>query len=158
MNYVNVLMNEVKISEDLIGTVGLATCIGVLLYDWNNKKAIVGHFNSNYNGGEEIEDVMRIYYAIDKMLVDNHMEDDDISYLVIPGGFNQERVNKVAYELDMLMHSYMKMEINESDIKKHQDTESLEFVFDPKNAMFKTDYFFPNDINYGNNMVTKHIR
>ena len=146
MEYLNVSMGEVKVSSNAIGTCGIATCIGVLLVDENNKKALVGHFNSNYNGGSTEEDVDRIYNLINQTLNSNNM--NDLSYLIIPGIYDNPRISEVSIGLENKLSKYNKIDIKKSDIKLHDETKSLEFVFDPISLSFVTNNYFPNDEDY----------
>ena len=147
----NVSMNEIKCTtkhRELIGTKAIASCIGVLLYDKENKKALVGHFNSNLYDGYEVEDAIRIYTELCNSILDNKLS-DDISYLIVPGIVgNKDRINNVALELEKYLANYKKMDIDSSAIKINVETESLEFVFDPEHNMFVTGKFYPYDDNY----------
>ena len=40
------------------------------------------------------------------------------------------------------------MQTEKDSIKMNVETESLEFVFDPKKSSFVTNIYFPDDINY----------
>ena len=148
----NVLMNQVKCvsgNNSLIGTKAIASCIGVLLYDKLNKKAIVGHFNSNMYDGPEVEDANRIYNELCNAIIDNNLS-NDIVYLVVPGLVgNVDRIKNVSIELEKYLAIYKKMEnIEDDSIKINVETESLEFVFDPNYGVFATNIFYPNDNNY----------
>lgn len=148
-NLTKVKMEQLKcVQNDLIGTQAIASCIGVILYDWFSKKAIVGHFNSNMYDGFEVEDAIRIYSKLhDEALKSNFS--NNVSYLIIPGIVgNKERIKKVSQELEGFLKDYKKMEIDNDFVKINEATESLEFVFDANSGTFKTSTFYPNDINY----------
>ncbi len=153
MEYLNVLMGEVKVSSNAIGTCGIATCIGVLLVDENNKKALVGHFNSNYNGGSVDEDIDRIYNLINQTLTLNNMI-NELSYLIIPGIYDNPRISEVSIGLENKLSKHNKIDIKKSDIKLHDETKSLEFVFDPVSLSFVTNNYFPNDEDYEYDIVS----
>lgn len=148
---INVHMNEVKCTikyGEVIGTKAIASCIGVLLYDKENKKAIVGHFNSNMYDGEEVEDAIRIYIELCNSMLDNNFS-ENVSYLILPGIVgNKDRINTVALELEKYLANYEKMSTDADDIRINEETESLEFVFDPINNTFLTEKYYPNDNDY----------
>lgn len=148
---INVHMNEVKCTikyGEVIGTKAIASCIGVLLYDKENKKAIVGHFNSNMYDGEEVEDAIRIYIELCNSMLDNNFS-ENVSYLILPGVVgNKDRINTVALELEKYLANYEKISTDADDIRINEETESLEFVFDPINNTFLTEKYYPNDNDY----------
>lgn len=147
----NVYMNEVKCTTrygEVIGTKAIASCIGVLLYDKENKKAIVGHLNSNMYDGFEVEDAIRIYIELCNCMLDNNFS-ENVSYLILPGIVgNKDRINTVALELEKYLANYEKMDVDSSAIKIHGETESLEFIFDPGHDIFLTGKYYPNDSDY----------
>ena len=153
---INVRMNEIKCSfskYEIITTKGIASCIGVLLYDDLNKKAIVGHFNSNKNDGLEIEDATRIYNELEEVSKLYQLNGDTTSYFVVPGIVgNVDRINSVVYELKKLLSKYKEIEnIYANSVKINKETESLEFAFDPNYGIFATDKVYPNDDDYNLN-------
>lgn len=149
---INVSMNQIKCvhgNHSLIGTKGIASCIGVLLYDRLNKKAIVGHFNSNKYDGLESEDASYIFMELKDAILNNNLS-NELVYLLVPGIVgNTARIKNVALELEKYLENYEKMDcIEDSAIMMNVETESLEFVFDPNNNKFLTHKFFPNDVDY----------
>ncbi|MBP3765779.1 MAG: hypothetical protein J6G98_01175 [Bacilli bacterium] len=153
MNFIftEVKMGKIKCTKEyneVIGTNSIASCIGVLLYDKLNKKAIVGHFNSNEYGGYEEEDAKRIFECLIYNMKINNFS-NDVSYLIVPGIVgNKDRISIVALELENNLSNFEKMNIDNSSIRMHDKTESLEFVFDPINNVFLTDKYYPNDNDY----------
>lgn len=72
-------MDDTKIStkeKPIIGTQALATCIGVLLYDEENKVAIVAHISS-----EPIPIIDKIFNLIMK----NKLYNNKLKYKIIAG-------------------------------------------------------------------------
>ncbi len=132
----NVGMNEADISSEecsIIGTTALATCFGILLYDEENKIAIVGHATSTW-----IPTVLKMLNLIDDEI---HI----FKYLVIPGYdskqrdfyntknkinrffkiFNTEKVSFVPYDKEY-----------EPYIVLDEKTMSYEFLFDAQTGKF----------------------
>lgn len=72
--FVLVGMNEIDISNDekpIIGTQGLATCIGFILYNKEFKRAIVGHVSCSEIMSDSSLDSMRL--EIFKILYENKL-------------------------------------------------------------------------------------
>ena len=72
-------INEAKIStleNSIIGTVGLATCVGILLYSEEHKKAIVAHVSNNC--GECVNDTL-------KLIEESKLDSSPLKYIIIPG-------------------------------------------------------------------------
>lgn len=155
MNYTIVNMKEIKTSKNIILTKGLASCIGVLMYDRTQKKAMIGHFSSQDGGETEEDTVDRIYNSITKEMLIEGMIDNEIEYIIVPGRYidNERNINiaaGVTHELSQRLHGYSKIKPTEKDIKLDEKTNSLEFAFDPKTGSFITDSFFNSyeNLNY----------
>lgn len=130
-------MNFVEVSTDdmyVIGTQALATCVGVLLYCEEKKKAIVAHVSSNVD--KAINDISREIYF-------NGFDKENIKYLIIPGYY------KSGYLVDEILNNFCSSFLNfekieEKDIPNYaveidKDTPSCQFAFDALNGKFVTD-------------------
>ncbi len=156
-----VSMNEINISTDkspIIATSSLATCIGILLYNEKQKKAMIYHVTANQNGNYE-EQAIKIYSELILFLFNNNLEEEMMKYMIIPGAYsyyyNIQTPNQVANELlkifDIESKKFTKFESNEipiDAIRLHKETKSLEFAFNAYNGKFVTSKLFPNDLNY----------
>lgn len=147
----NVLMNTADISSNespIIGTTSLATCLGILLYEENQKVAIVGHCTSNW-----IPIVLKMLDLIDDS------KPCIFKYLIIPGYYHDKynTKNKIVKFFSNFSNEKIKFvpyEINyEENIIFDSKTKSYEFWFDANNGVFVTKkicYNLRGDT-YGNN-------
>lgn len=131
-------MNEVAIStpeKTIIGTLGLATCVGVLLYNENEKKAVVGHVSSNW------EPMTKELVTV---AIQNGLDTSEIKYLIIPG-FYEEHYNvkkgleMFFSELKPLMKPFSENEITNESILNDKELPSRYFAFDAATGKFVTN-------------------
>ena len=131
-------MNDIQISTDekpIIGTEALATCVGVLLYSPQHKKAIVGHCSS------EVDYILAS--SID--LIDkNNIGDSFIKYKIISGYYYNHYETK--RKLEEFYNSYPEVfipfdenEISYNDVEKVEEITSCRFAFDASTGKFVTD-------------------
>lgn len=130
-------MNEIDISTDdkpIIGTYALATCVGVLLYDETQKKAIVCHCSSNYELMIEKLKKFISYYEFNK---------NNVKYLIVPGYYKSGYL--VDEYLEHFCKSYSNFESFEKDlisdfaIESSDEFTSCQFAFDSRNGKFVTN-------------------
>ena len=127
-------MNEIDITSidfPIIGTQGLATCVGILLYSEKNHKAIVAHIADN-----------PIYFFEEsiRLIGENNLDNDIIYYAIIPGGYlNHYRIKEILEnEFQQIPTLFKPLVIPEYSIQIDQKTGSLEFAFDSKTGTFVT--------------------
>ena len=133
-----VKMDEVDISTDdkpIIGTFALATCVGVLLYCEEKKKAIVAHVSSEWQS--------TIYKIID-LIFENGMENSIIKYKIIPGNYYnnyqiKEKLEEVCASLHPMFVPFSEKEIPDNAIEVDEVTSSHQFAFDSLTGKFVSD-------------------
>ena len=135
VNLIN--MNEVGITtkdNPIIGTTALATCFGILLYDEENKEAIVAHVSTNF--------MPIIFKIFDLIKVDKKRI---FKYAIIPGYYSQKSdpygiKNKLIKLFEDAQTDNIKFEqiknIPKDAIKKDLTTPSFEFAFDANEGKF----------------------
>ena len=135
VNLIN--MNEVGITtkdNSIIGTTALATCFGILLYDEENKEAIVAHVSTNF--------MPIIFKIFDLIKVDKKRI---FKYAIIPGYYSQKSdpygiKNKLIKLFEDAQTDNIKFEqiknIPKDAIKKDLTTPSFEFAFDANEGKF----------------------
>lgn len=139
-----VRMNETSISTDeksIIGTKALATCVGVLLYSEENKRAIVSHVSNDIAGAVT---------TIMKLINVNKLDTSALKYAVIPGYYEEHYEVKDTLENFFSAHSllfapFSKEELNGSFQVDNSIKESHEFAFDAFTGQFVTD-IYPFDL------------
>ena len=133
-------VNEAKISTEensIIGTVGLATCVGVLLYSREHKKAIVAHVAS---------DPLSILDKTLELIDEYNLSSSPLEYKVIRGYY------KSGYKTDDVLESmysaypkyfipYQGREYESVGI----NLESHQFAFDASSGTFVTNQVFSNN-------------
>ena len=132
--FILVGMNDAKISTDdkpIIGTDALATCIGLLLYNEEDKLAIVAHV-----APDNIEAIDKVFQIITK----NQLRHIKFKYLIIPGYYKEH------YDTIDLIKKHMTdftpfdlSQIPENAIRRNEEATSHEFAFDASTGKFITD-------------------
>ena len=125
-----VQMDEYQITDEqypIIGTQALYTCFGVLLYDENQKIAIVAHISSL--GLNILEGLIELIYNY------------NFKYLIIPGS---QSIKKDPYYIEnKLIHFFKLLNVKEMNIKSQvnldNQTNSYEFAFDSRTGKFISD-------------------
>lgn len=166
--FILVKMDEVQIStkeKPIIGTQGLATCTGLLLYCKDKQIAIVAHIGS---------DVKKIIDKVLDILENNNINFENIEYHIIPGydRYDEERINAIIKYLKlgnvtrMLLNDfkpYKKNKIKHNSITLDTNTLSIQFAFDANlgifvtdKVLFGTDYYMINQEN--NEYESNHKR
>ncbi len=181
--FINVYMNETKISTNdkpIIGTGGLQTCIGFILYNKDIKKAIVGHVSTskliNDDGLEEIRKQI-------KTIVDeNKLNGLTFDLMLVEGGEKYKRpvynwdlktlnLEKTRYSVFEILEETLKNlgVINIGTINKNfslYDVEivgintnepSKRFAFNANTGKFLTSYIFSGDENSNIKEESYHI-
>lgn len=101
-NIILVHMNEAKKTNEeqyIIGTVGLATCTGILLYSRKKEVAIVAHVSNNYEN--TIINML-------ELISDNKLDEDIIEYKIIKGSmYNQYQIDKKLRLFSNLIHYFL---------------------------------------------------
>ena len=132
-----VSMNDAEISSEekyIIGTSALATCIGVLLYSEDKKRAIVAHV---------APDGLEITTKIAKLIIDNNLQDTIIKYKIIPGYYEEHYNTKERLEKSFKQFiPFTSDEIPNSAIIKNEKYTSNEFIFDALAGKFIVDKDF----------------
>ena len=136
-------INEAKIStleNPIIGTVGLATCVGILLYSEEHKKAIVAHVSNNC--GECVNDTL-------KLIEESKLDSSPLKYVIIPGYYkNGYGIEKI---LDGMYRSCPKYfepyEVNLENVVGVSGC-THQFAFDASSGHFVTDKIFSNNENF----------
>lgn len=135
VNLIN--MNEVGITtkdNPIIGTTALATCFGILLYDEENKEAIVAHVSTNF--------MPIIFKIFDLIKVDKKRI---FKYAIIPGYYSinsdpyqiKKRIENIFEDIQTNKTQFKKLEnIPKNAIKKDKNTPSFEFAFDANEGKF----------------------
>jgi len=147
-------MYEVKISTEekpIVGTFGLAYCVGVLIYDRKNKIAIAGHSGNNW-----MSYILKLLDSVPKSC-------EEIEYMLIPGYYSVkenyfdtlnnisnffEKINGVGIRIK-------KMDVIENAIQEFiyesegKNIVSNGFLFDSKTGKFLCDI---NEVNYEENI------
>ena len=132
--FILVDMKDAKISTEdkpIIGTSSLATCIGVLLYSEQKKRAIVAHV---------APDQMEITTKIAKLMIDNDLVDSPIKYKIIPG-YYEEHYN-TRDNLERCFNCFTpfdEKDIPDNAIKTDEEYTCREFAFDASTGQFVTD-------------------
>lgn len=133
-------MNEVGITtkeNPIIGTYALATCFGILLYDEENKEAIVAHIST---------DIVSVILKIFDLIKVNKKR--VFKYAIIPGYYSQKSdpydiKNKLIKLFEDAQTDNIKFEqiknIPKDAIKKDLTTPSFEFAFDSRTGKFVSD-------------------
>ena len=131
-------MNNVDIStleKPIIGTNGLATCVGVLLYNEDKKVAIVAHLSSEWK--ETLEEMFKL---ISKYKLDSSA----IKYTVIsgyyPNHYNiKEKVEDAFESVYPIFIPFDKNEIGNKAIEVVEEISEKRFVFDSISGKFVTE-------------------
>lgn len=135
--FILVDMNDAEIStaeKPIIGTAYLATCLGVLLYSEDEKRAIVAHMSSN---------VMPTLDKIFKIIVENKWYRLPLKYKIIWGTDREPaEFYNVIDVLEKHFADYTPFtdeELPECGIRTNENTMSNEFAFDASTGKFVTD-------------------
>ena len=148
-NIILVHMDEAKKTNEeqyIIGTVGLATCTGILLYSRKKEVAIVAHVSNNYEN--TIINML-------ELISDNKLDEDIIEYKIIKGSmYNQYQIDK---KIETFFKSYpllfKPMNIEESS-NIDKKTDSKEFLFDTKKGIFVTNNYNIDEVIQNNNKLS----
>jgi hypothetical protein len=131
-------MNDAVISTDekpIVGTQALVYCVGLLLYNEKEKKAIVAHITTNITVGLE---------KAFKLMVENNMHTSPIKYLIIDGKYTnnfktRKAIEEVLNDMPDLFTPFSKNEISSKSIQQNKEFDALEFAFDSRNGKFVTE-------------------
>ena len=155
--FILVGMDDTKIStkeKPIIGTQALATCIGVLLYDEENKVAIVAHISS-----EPIPIIDKIFNLIMK----NKLYNNKLKYKIITGYYEgRPDIKKI---LEAHFKDFIPLEetlITSNAVITDDKIPSRQFAFDASSGkfvsdkvLFGTEYYIINPDSY-NDSYNKH--
>lgn len=148
-------MGDVQISTSerpIVGTDCLATCIGILLYCEEDKKAIVAHATS---------DIMPVLDRIFKLVVNNKLYRKPLKYKIIWG---TDREPAEYYGVDEILKKHFDSYIPFDDefvkrgVMTNENTFSNEFAFDASTGEFVTDKVFFGSDYYLVNGVENNIQ
>lgn len=139
-------INEIGISTDvtpIIGTQGLATCIGFILYSKEKKKAIVGHVNCDRLMTDiGLADINLELFSI---MCDNRLINASFDLKIIEGAYKSKEI--YSYELDLLKESlkdkYSLLEVLEESLKKVDfiNVKSVDKILTSSNNIQTVDEF-----------------
>lgn len=135
-------MNEAVISTEdkpIVGTQALATCFGLLLYDENNKTALVAHLSTDWQST-----LMKLLALID------YEKENNFQYLIVPGFYSREndpygikrRLNAFFREFKTKNANFEPFDITkipDNFVNYDDKTTSGEFAFDSQTGEFVTD-------------------
>ena len=161
-DFVLVPMDEIIVSnatDTMIGTNGLATSMGILLYAPSKKRALLYHASTNKSGSSPSDEASSIFALLCKKTFEYHLSNEQFKYLVIVGHYlDQIHLDKAYHIRDELLKyfavfnqqfsPFLENDLSYDAIKLHHQTHSLEFVFDADSGQFITNAFFPNDIDF----------
>lgn len=135
--FILVGMGKAEISTEdkpIIGTQALATCIGVLLYSEEMKKAIVAHVAPAQTD---------IIQPIVKLMIDNNLVDTPIKCMIIPGYYEEHYGTKQFLEKNFKCYKpFESKEITDNSVRTNEEFTSREFAFDTRTGKFVTDQVF----------------
>ena len=136
-------INEAKVStleNPIIGTVGLATCVGVLLYSEEYKKAIVAHVSNDC--GECVNDTL-------KLIEESKLDSSLLKYIIIPGYY--KNLYGIEKMLDSMYRScpeyFAPLEVSLENVVGVSGC-THQFAFDAYSGHFVTDKIFDNNENF----------
>ena len=138
-------MNEADIStkdKPIIGTNGLSTCVGVLLYCEEKKQAIVAHSSSDW---ESI--ILQIY----QLISEHNLINSTFKYVIFPG-YYKSHYNTLYYISSIFKddkHFVPFKEIPDNAILINNEEFHNSFAFDSESGKFVTNKIF-NDKTYLN--------
>ena len=135
-------LNQIVVSNDdefIIGTLGLATCFGIVLYDRKNKWGMVGHATPS----KKVEVLNKMIKLLPK---DKNLT---IEYEVVPGYDNAENKDEKGLE-ELILYIYdntpdnIKLVPFKTDlgVRLHNKTKSYEFAFDVNTGISVGDSIF----------------
>ena len=134
-------MGEIVVStreKPIVGTIGLATCYGIIFYDRKNKKAWVGHGPASAP-----------IFTLSIMLKDIKNVIGDLEYGIIPSWDNIKKHDfKICDEMDDYLHrncpKYIRLlQITNLDIKQdNRSNPSYEFAFNAETGKSVTYELF----------------
>lgn len=145
--FIMINMNEIGISNEekpIIGTQGLSSCIGFILYNKEHKKAIVGHVSCDKimsNAG--LEDICLDIYGI---VCENELLNSSFDLQIIEGAYRSQ-YEIYSHELEILKESYKTkynlLEVLEENIKRigFIKIDSVNMVNFPANAFQIVDEY-----------------
>ena len=134
-------MKEVDIStleKPIIGTQALATCMGVLLYNEEHKKAIVAHSSSDWKS---------IAHQTLSLVFEHGLNSSVTKYKIIPGYYPEhyqvaDSLEEVYRSLKPMFIPFDENEITDSSIQVDEETTSCRFAFDSLSGKFVTQYVY----------------
>lgn len=153
-------MNKFEIStkeRPIIGTEGLASCIGMLFYSEKEKKAVVAHYPSNIDDTLELEfipksdndvtysNLLKILFAQTiEFLVENNLDESSLKYKIIMPYYCEEKQIKGKIYLENACKSLQPWltpfgEIPSNAIATVEELNANRFAFDAETGMFVTD-------------------
>lgn len=138
LKIVGIDKSEISTLENpIIGTVGLATCVGVLLYSEEHKKAIVSHVSMDCIG--VVEQTLEL---IDKY----KLASSPLKYVIIPGYYeNGYHIEKVLESMYSSCPGYFKPYRDNLKNIVGVNLQSHQFAFDASKGIFVTDKVFTNN-------------
>lgn len=126
--FIMVNINEMEISTDekpIIGTQGLAPCVGFILHNVIHKRAIVGHISTDTLISEYNMSMFRINLI--ELLYNNNLLDLPLDLIIIEGAYlsKQQLTSVDSSVLDSEKLYYSLLEVLEKNIKQ---TEQVNIV------------------------------
>ena len=135
-------MDDAVISTEenpIVGTQGLATCFGLLLYDENTKTTIAAHLSTDWQ-----VTLMKLLTLID------FNKQNNFKYLIIPGYYSKDRdPYNIKKRLTVFFEEFKtqntkfepfdKSEIPDNFVNYDKNTNSAEFAFDSQTGEFVTN-------------------
>ncbi len=98
--YIDVLAGCVDVStkdRPIIGTTSLASCVGFVLYDRDNMKAIAGHCFPDI--AYDKTSYTNFYYSICEILLSNELLSHKFELILVEGAYTTDRVMEAIYKL-----------------------------------------------------------
>jgi hypothetical protein len=132
-------MDEIILSDEehpYIGTWGLATCYGILIYDVKNRAAILAHASDKYE--EVLNDLLAIMF-------DKESGETTFKYMIVPGNEvnTNDVINSLSAKLNKLYNKdfhFIPFNENYKDIISiNPGTKSYQFAFNSQTGKFITN-------------------
>lgn len=131
-------MYKADISTDnspIIGTQALATCVGVLVYCPQARKAIVAHAAT---------ESYPIFKQIMNLIFDNGLENLTFKYLIIRGYYYNhynvyEDLDSAFRSLSPMFEPFLETELSQDAVMKDPELPAYQFAFDSISGTFVSD-------------------
>ena len=144
-------MNEANIStidKTIIGTTGLSTCVGILLYCEQTKQAIVAHSSSDWKSI-----ILQIY----QLISEHNLINSTFKYKIFQGyyksQYNTEYYIDSVFKDDKHFIPFNNNDIPDNAILTNNEEFHNSFAFDSESGKFVTDKIFDDKtyLNYLDN-------